>query len=198
MPYFDQQFSDATRSEPPSDSGISDMRLFAKARLVQKPVVFTLKGGVKMPTGEFRNEDGLIPVGEGQWDFDLVGQVGRSFWPLPLYANAEVGYRVRTKNDEIDRDPGDEWFVNAEVGYQVAERILLMGKYEMLRSDPSIDFGFENRSQVKRITYLSPVLLIGLSGETGLELGLRYTINGQNFPAGMQMTAGLSSALGGQ
>ncbi|NKB71674.1 MAG: hypothetical protein GKR89_31755 [Candidatus Latescibacteria bacterium] len=196
VPYFDQQFADATRSEPPSDAGFSDIRLFAKARFLQKPVIFTFKGGVKMPTGEFRNEDGLIPVGEGQWDYDLVAQVGRSFWPLPLYANAELGYRVRTKNDEIDRDPGDEWFLHAEVGYQLGQRLLVMGKYEMLRSDPAIDFGFKNRSQIKRITYLSPVLLIDLGG-SALELGLRYTLSGQNFPAGFQTTAGLSASFGG-
>jgi hypothetical protein len=112
--------------------------LFAKFRLLEKPLLFTLKGGIKMPTGEFKNEDGLIPVGEGQWDFDLIAQLGRSFWPLPLYGNVDLGYRVRTKNDEIDRDPGDEWFLNAELGYNITRRLLLAGKYEALRSDPSI------------------------------------------------------------
>ena len=197
IPYFDQQFSDATRDEPPADAGFSDLRLFAKARLIQRPVVFTLKGGVKMPTGNFRNEDGLIPVGEGQWDFDLIGQMGRSLWPLPVYGNVELGYRFRLKNDEIDRDPGDEWFLQAEVGYQLTRRVLLMGKFELLRSDPATDFGLENRSQIKRITYVSPALLVRLAGETALEVGLRYSINGRNFPAGHQVTMGISSTLGG-
>ncbi|HIG18085.1 MAG TPA: hypothetical protein EYQ31_12820 [Candidatus Handelsmanbacteria bacterium] len=78
--------------------------------------LFTLKGGAKIPSGDFRNEDGLIPVGEGQWDFHLVLQAGRSLWPLPSYANIDLGYRIRLANEDILRDPGDEWLVNAEIG----------------------------------------------------------------------------------
>ena len=65
IPYFDQKFRDATCSESPTDSGFSDLRMMAKFRLLGCPVVLTLKGAVKFPTGDFVNEDGLIPVGEG-------------------------------------------------------------------------------------------------------------------------------------
>ena len=198
VPYFAQQFADDTRLKSPSESGFSDLRLFAKWRALDAPALLTLKLGAKIPTAEFRNEDGIIPVGEGQWDFDFIGQVGRSFWPLPLYANLDVGYRVRLKNDEIDRDPGDEWFFNAEVGINLTRRVLLMTKVEGLRGKAATDFGsIENRSQIKRITYLSPVLSVGLNDRAALELGVRYTLNGRNFPAGHQVTLGLSSTLGG-
>ena len=33
--------------------------------MFSRPLLLTLKTGVKIPTGEFKNEDGLIPVGEG-------------------------------------------------------------------------------------------------------------------------------------
>ena len=196
IPYFDQTFGDDTRVDPPSDAGFSDVRVFAKWRVLEKPALFTLKTGVKIPTGEFRNEDGLIPVGEGQWDFDFIGQVGRSFWPLPLYGNVDVGYRVRRKNEEIDRDPGDEFFLNAELGYTITRQILLIGKLEMLRSEPAIDFGFRNRSQIKRVTYVNPALVYHLAGDTALELGVRYTLSGRNFPAGRQLTLGVSTSFG--
>ena len=198
IPYFDQEFSDDTRDNPPSDAGFSDIRVFAKGRVFQKPVIFTLKTGVKMTTGEFRNEEGLIPVGEGQWDFEFIGQVGRSFWPWPLYGNVDIGYRVRMKNDELERDPGDEWLFNAELGYHITKQLLLMGKLEGLRGDPSIDFDIiENKSQIKRIIYLAPALVYSFHDNVGLELGVRYTLGGQNFPAGYQMTLGLSTSLGG-
>jgi len=197
IPYFAQQFADDTRLDPPSDSGFGDVRMFAKWRAFSAPALFTLKAGAKIPTGEFRSEDGVIPAGEGQWDFDLIGQVGRSFWPLPLYANLDVGYRVRLENDEIDCDPGDEWFFNAELGYNVTRRILLMAKLEGLRGQASTDFGsIKNRSQIKRITYFSPALSVGLNEQTTLEVGVRYTLNGRNFPAGRQVTLGLSSSFG--
>ncbi len=192
--YFDQVYADATRDEPPSDAGFSDIRAFVKCRLFQRPAIFTLKFGAKVPTGEFRNEDGLIPVGEGQWDFDFVGQLGRSFWPLPLYTNVDVGYRLRTENTEILRDPGDEWFLNVEAGYNVTPRLLLLAKYEMLRGNPSTDFGFfRNRSQIKRITYLSPTVSYALEDQLMVEAAVRFTLSGRNFPAGHQLGVGLSS-----
>ncbi|WP_238314656.1 hypothetical protein, partial [Methylobacterium crusticola] len=89
-----QSFANAAFAEPRTDTGLSDIRALAKFRLLSKPLVLAFKAGLKVPTGEFKNEDGLIPVGEGQWDFDFVGQVGRSFWPLPLYGNIDLGYRV--------------------------------------------------------------------------------------------------------
>ena len=151
-----------------------------------------------MPTGEFKNQDGLIPVGEGQWDYDFVAQLGRSFWPLPLYANVDVGYQVRTKNEEIDRDPGDEWFLNAKLGYNITRKLMLMGKYELLRSNPSIECGsIVNRSQFKRIAFLMPVLLYAIDERTAVEAALRISLNGRNYPAGQQYILGVSSAIGG-
>jgi len=193
IPYFDQLFNDDTQVVPPSDAGFSDIRIFSKWRLLSKPFLLTLKGGVKMATGQFRNEDGLIPVGEGQWDFDTGVQVGRSFWPLPLYANAEVGYRFRLENKEIIRDPGDEWFFNAEVGYSITRKLLAAAKLEVLRGKAGTDFGFRNRSQIKRITYFNPVVSYYLYGGITAEVGARLSLGGRNFPAGQQLVIGLSS-----
>lgn len=198
VPFHDQQFADDTRRRPPSEVGIGDLRVFTKYRISSHPAVVSLKLATKAPTGAFHNEDGIVPVGEGQWDFGFVGQVGRSFWPLPLYANLDLGYRVRMRNDEADRDPGDEWFYTAEAGVNLGSRLLLMTKLEGLRGEPSTDFGAtENRSQIKRITYLSPTLMIGLWDETAAELAVRYSLNGRNFPAGHQLVVGLSSTFGG-
>ena len=195
-PYLIQEYDDDTFLGSSEDSGFGDVRVFAKIRALTAPAVLTLKLGAKMPTGDFTNADGVIPVGEGQWDFDFVGQVGRSFWPLPLYANLDLGYRARMKNKDIDRDPGDEWFFNAEVGVNLSRRLLFMTKLEGLRSEASTDFGIiKNESQIKRITYLTPALSLGLSEQAALEVGLRYTLNGRNFPAGHQVTAGLSTSL---
>ena len=40
IPYFDQSFADETHSDPVSDVGLSDMRLFAKFRLVDTRSIF--------------------------------------------------------------------------------------------------------------------------------------------------------------
>jgi len=196
LPYFDQRFVDSTRDKPPTDAGFSDIRFFSKFRLLQQPVLFTLKSGVKLATGEFLNEDGLIPVGEGQRDYELSGQVGRSFWPLPAYANLDLGYRIRTKNKEIDRDPGDEWFLNAEIGYSLSRKLMAAIKVEALRGDPAVEFGIiENRSQIKRITYVVPTLIYRATDRAALEVGVRYSLNGRNFPAGHQLVPCLRKAF---
>lgn len=195
IPYFDQSFANAAFAKPRTATGLSDLRALVKFRLLAKPLVLALKAGVKMPTGAFKNEDGLIPVGEGQWDFDLVGQVGRSFWPRPLYGNLDLGYRVRTRNERIDRDPGDEWFLNAELGYQLARPLMLLGKCEVLRSRPAVVFG-GIEAEIKRIAYLTPALLYAVGQRTVIEVAMRFSLHGRNFPAGRQLVLGLATTLG--
>ena len=196
MPYFDQVFRDDTRKVAPEDAGFSDLWVYAKWRALLQPALLTVAVGAKIPTGKFKNEDGFIPVGEGQWDFDFGAQLGRSFWPLPLYGNIDVGYRVRKENKQIRRDPGDEWFLNAEVGYTITRRLMVMAKYERLRGDPAVEFGFlPNQSKIKQITYFCPTLSYGVLDHAALELALRVTVNGQNFPAGRQLALGFSGDL---
>ena len=192
IPFFRQEFENVGFRAPNVASGFSDIRGFLKFRLFQKPGIGTLKFGFKAPTGDFQNRDGLIPVGEGQWDFDFIFQFGRSFWPFPGYANLDVGYRVRLQNEAIDRDPGDEWIFNAEVGYTPMQKLLLALKVEGIRGRPSETFGLKLPSDVKRITYLSPTLLIGPYQNLSLETSLRITVNGRNFPAGRMWVAGIS------
>ena len=196
IPYFDQALHDDTRDEAPSDAGFSDIRVSTKWRLLQKPVILTTKLVAKMPTGEFRVQDGLIPVGEGQWDYDFVLQVGRSLWPLPAYANVDVGYRVRRENEDINRDPGDEWLFNAEVGYSPTAKLLLALKLEGLRGKPGTNsFGFRDSGLKNQITYLAPTVAYRVHGDTSVEGAVRYTLAGLNFPAGYQVTVGVSTEL---
>ena len=195
VPYFDQAFEDDTRSDDPSDKGWSDMRVFAKTRLLQKPLLLTLKLGAKIPTGEFRNEEGLIPVGEGQWDFDVIVQAGRSLWPLPTYANIDVGYRIRKINEEIDRDPGDEWLVNAEIGAQPRSWLTMALKYELLRSGKGETFGIRSATLIKRISYLAPTVAVRIRGDTWVEGAVRTSLGGRNFPAGRQWIIGVSTGF---
>jgi hypothetical protein len=196
VPFFRQRFQDTAIltgfGEPRTATGFSDTRGFVKVRWLQEPFVSTAKLGFKAPTGDFRNEDGLIPVGEGQWDFDFILQVGRSFWPVRAYANVDVGYRLRLKNDEIDRDPGDEWFYLAEVGYQPTDGILMALKIEGIRGKPATNFGIKTVQDVKRVTYISPTVSAGPYDGISLEGALRISVNGRSFPAGRMLVVGLS------
>ncbi len=114
VPCFRQSFEDAELRAgfggARQSTGFSDIRVFVKHKLIDSPIVSSFKFGFKAPTGEFKNEQGLIPTGEGQWDFDFILQMGRSFWPFRAYTNVDLGYRLRLRNATIDRNPGDEFF----------------------------------------------------------------------------------------
>ena len=197
LPYFDQNFSDTQDPFFLEDRGqrtLSDMRATMKVRLASNLVVFSLKAATKAPTGKFRNRDGLITVAEGQWDIDIIGQIGRSLWPIPAYANLDVGYRVRFKNSEVDRDPGDEWTFNAEAGVNVHPKVMTILKLEGIRGGSSTNIGLRIPSDVRRITYLSPSVMFGPFANLNLETGVRITLNGRNFPAGKMFVVGLSYA----
>ncbi|MEE2658701.1 MAG: transporter [Candidatus Latescibacterota bacterium] len=193
LPFSDQIFHDDNRTDPPSDAGFSDLRIFSKIRVLQKPAIITLKAEAKIPTGDFKNEDGLIPVGEGQWDFDFLLQVGRSLWPLPAYANVDAGYRVRLENEEIFRDPGDEWLLNAEVGYLPTHNLLLALKFEYLKGRVGSLGGFQTDNLKQCIAYLVPTVAHSIHRSTALEAAIRISTEGRNFPAGCQFTLGLST-----
>jgi hypothetical protein len=196
IPFFRQSFEDAELRAgfggARRSTGFSDIRVFLKHRLIIGPIISSFKFGFKAPTGDFRNEQGLIPTGEGQWDFDFILQLGRSFWPFRAYANADLGYRARLKNDTIDRDPGDEFFWIGEFGYQPLEKVLATLKCEGIRGKQSVSLGIQNASDVKRITYISQSVSFGPFNGTQIETSLRISINGQNFPAGPVLTVGLT------
>ena len=188
IPFFDQTFQDQELDilfgGPISSTGFSDIRVFLKHKLVDAPVVSSLKFGFKAPTGSFENRQGLIPVGEGQWDFDFILQIGRSFWPFRAYANVDLGYRLRKKNAEIDRDPGDEMFWIAEFGYWWTDKLLTVTKWEGIDGKETTSLGLQLSGDVKKIQYISPGIMFRTTDTLAIEAGVRISIDGQNFPAG--------------
>ena len=198
LPFYQQRFSDDALlvgfGEPRRATGFGDLRAFLKFRVTDRPLVATLKVGAKAPTGRFVNEDGIIPVGEGQWDYDFILQLGRSFWPVPAYATGEVGYRLRLRNREIDRDPGEEFTFLGEVGYSPLDQLLFALKLDGLRGRPARILGIKSTSTVSRVTYLSPTVAFGPVGKASIEAALRITLGGRNFPAGQMLVIGVSYA----
>ncbi|MDE2998782.1 MAG: transporter [Gemmatimonadota bacterium] len=196
LPFFRQEYQDTPLltgfGEPRRATGFGDVRGFLKVNVLNRRTVGTLKLGFKAPSGEFVNEDGLIPVGEGQWDFEAVVQLGRSFWPKPVYANADVGYRLRLRNAETDRDPGNEWTFLAEAGVQARRAALVGVKIHGIRGGAATVFGARIRSDIKKITYISPVIALGPFHGFTLETAMNVSVHGRNYPAGWMAVIGLS------
>ena len=175
-------------------SGIGDIRGFAKINLVQQDVVATLKLGFKAPTGSY--DDGQDPagayknegmsVGSGQSDIDLILQLGRSFYPAPVYANLDLGYRFRMKNSTSGFNPGEEIIYNAEVGVNPTDILLLALKLEGIAGAE----GSRGNDDIG-ITYLAPTVFINVHQNLSIEASVRLPVAGRNFFGGRLWGVGL-------
>lgn len=214
IPYISNEFVDVSPEHPfygapdKKDSGLGDVRGVAKINLVNSAdLVGTLKLGFKAPMGEYREVPEALSITGGQWDFEVVAQLGRSFYPVPVYGNVDLGYRLRGEytdsnpNDAggVDRTytPGAEIVFNAEAGYSPMDRLLVALKYESIIgaeydtiNNPPAGSQVETLNQ--SVAYLAPTVLVGLHPSVSLEAQARMTVSGSRYFAGSTYGVGLS------
>ena len=214
IPYISNEFVDVSPEHPfygapdKKDSGLGDVRGVAKINLVNSAdLVGTLKLGFKAPMGEYREVPEALSITGGQWDFDVVAQLGRSFYPVPVYGNVDLGYRLRGEytdsnpNDAggVDRTytPGAEFVFNAEAGYSPMDKLLVALKYESIIgseydtiNNPPAGSKVETLNQ--SVAYLAPTVLVGLHPSVSLEAQARMTVSGSRYFAGSTYGVGLS------
>ena len=189
---FDLQFDDL--ADERRSTGIGDLRLAARYAVVTGgPTVASVGAAVKFPTGEFVNDAEVVPVGEGQYDFDVTAEVGHSFRPRRAYATARVGYRFRTQNRENGIHPGDELLWSAEVGHRLVSRLGLSVAARGLHGGTSTSFGLEIPTLKREAVYVTPGLTWELGPGRGVELSLPFTVKGRNWPAGLSVGIGFYS-----
>ena len=182
VPFFRVRFDDL--SDDRQSSGLSDVRFGVRYNLLKDSPVVTLDARVKFPTGTFINDAEVVPVGEGQWDLDLAGEVAHSFWPRPFYVNGRAGYRFRGPNEESGIDFGDEVFWLVEGGYAVTARIGLKLVARGLHGQEGTSFGLAIATLKREAVYLEPGLVIRASRSWIVEFAVPFTVAGQNWPAG--------------
>ncbi len=192
VPYFDLNFDDD--ADERHSSGVGDLRLSARYNL------FGLRDGsvqisgrftTKIPIVDFPIDAEVIPVGEGQWDYEGWLEVGASFWPIPAYGVLWLGRRWRAMNDETTRDPGDEFAFLAELGGTFVGS--LGGKVVLdviFGSNGSIQ-GVRVSSDEREIMYLQPTVNYQITPSLLIEAAARVPLRGQNFPAGPQFMIAL-------
>ncbi|MCU0600827.1 MAG: hypothetical protein MUE70_16385 [Desulfobacterales bacterium] len=113
--------------------GMGDMDLGARFRLHTSDIgVFSAQGLVKIP--EFYDEDDALPLGNGQYDYELKLLYGHSLWPvIPGYMNLEAGYRWRAE------DPSDEFRYLVEVGSDLGKNFYARAKLDAIVSMDNSD-----------------------------------------------------------
>jgi len=195
LPAHRLQFNDVVRDR--TSTGLGDPRFFLRAtpRLVglDLGIPVAVRGGVKLPVGDFPVDAEVIPLTEGQRDWELLVELGHSFYPAPVYVMGWAGYRWRETNDAIARKPGDERLVHVAAGgtagafsWKVAVDGLF-GRPPVRRLASGL--AIELEQDVRRLVQVLPTIGWRVGPGT-VELGARIPVDGRNLPAGPALTLG--------
>lgn len=142
VPFHRQEFNSSNAvTEDLLDTGFGDPRVYLRIGpslfgADALPVGVALRGGAKFTSNNFSVSSETISLSEGQRDWEMLLELGKSLHPWPVYVQGWTGYRWRERNDEIERDPGNEWLFYAAAG----------GNLERLQWKLAVDGLFGQRS----------------------------------------------------
>lgn len=191
VPVHHLQFNDVSRDR--TSAGIGDPRLFLRAgpslftgRAL--PVAVALRGGVKFPMGDFDVDAEVIPLSEGQRDWELMVELGKSLHPWPAYVMAWVGYRWREVNETTGVKPGDERIAYLAAGGHLARfqwKVAVDGLFGRPPEFSGLPLDANRRELVQIIPRVGWRI-----GPGAIEVGARVPVHGRNLPAGSTVTLG--------
>ncbi len=173
-------------------TGIGDPRLFLRIGPqlfsdIEYPIA--LRFGIKAPIGSFERDAEIIPLGEGQFDFEGHLEVGHSFGKANHFTSLSLGYRHRLRNTESGIKPGDELLVLASFGTSYGLFLLDILAEALIGKSPNIH-GLQIETAKRRLVHITPRIGYALPG-ADLKLGLRLPLAGRNLPAGRSLYFGL-------
>jgi hypothetical protein len=164
-----------------SDAGLGDIRVGAQYRYLADPVVLALYFAVKAPTGNFTTNEAVPPLGQGQWDLTWRALIGRSFGRF--YAGADIGYRLRLTNPDTGINVGDEILVNLEGGVTIWKWISFQTGGDLLWGFESEEEGAPTNRPRRWVLHVRGTLSLAFHEHFGMELGLRWPVAGEGWPA---------------
>lgn len=187
LPFHWLQFDDFTGDRLRTGVGDPLLHLRVGPEVLGLPAFpVAIRGGVKWPAGDLEVDAEVIPLGDGQWDGELLLEVGRSFYPRSIWAMAWGGYRWRGPNEVTARHPGDERFWYAAAGGELRD-VGWKGALEGLRGDPWVLHGIPIPSARRELTQLLLTLDHAVGpGRAGV--GIRHPFQGRNLPVGTSLT----------
>lgn len=183
LPVHSLRFIDASGDR--ERTGFGDPRASARLGaeiLGLRDVPVWARAGIKLPGSDFPVDARVLPLTEGQIDYELALESGWSFRALPVYVLGWVGYRWRTEDASTRRMPGDERFIHVAVGGSAAG-VRLELALEALDGLTPIQDGLAIPASARRLLQLNPA--IGWQMGSGrLELAGQIPLSGHNLPTG--------------
>ena len=190
LPYHRLRYDDARADR--LRSGIGDTKLFlriAPLHFLGSELPLAIRGGAKFGVGDFAVDSEVIPLGDGQTDWEVIGEIGHSFWPAELYVTGWAGYRWREPNEAAERDYGDEAFYLVQIGGslgRIGAQLIIEGMSSV--TTPVIE-GIPLRNARRSLHQVMPRLSYA-AGPGAWSLGLRVPVRGRNLPGGTSLVLG--------
>ena len=187
--------------ESPTTVGLSDLRLLSRVSLLNKPLVLSVEGGVKLPLGyETRPDNDGPPLGTGEVDLEGRLLLGKSLHPVPAYFTGGLGYRFRggPLNDEIlyEVEAGythRQWLFKLNLnGVQNTSDVPDLVGMEVVTPlpggggvVPSVIVGDQNFLKI------SPAIIYSLNSRFSLQGEVIHILRGANTASGTQVSLSL-------
>jgi len=173
-----------------AQSGLGDPRLAVRvgSELFGASVPLALRAGLKLPGREFPVDATLIPLSEGQRDWELSLESGTALTGVPLYVMGWIGYRWRQLNAEVDRKPGNERFAHFGIGGKIRALQVEMAA-EWVSGETPRYLGLELPTAARRLVQLQPTVAYDLGPGSVQFTGL-IPVAGRNLPSGPGLSAG--------
>jgi hypothetical protein len=166
-------------------SGIGDPRFSVRlspavAGFNAVPVV--LRAGVKLPGERFPVDATVIPLTEGQRDWELSIESWRTFAGGRTYVLGWAGYRWRETNRDAARRPGNEVFIHGAVGGPLGERLHWELGGDVLRGGAPEQQRVILEASRRELAQVQPTLSWNV-GPGRVGLSAQIPLQGRNLPA---------------
>ena len=174
-----------------SSTGVGDMRFWLRAaplRWLGSRLPVAVRVGAKAPVGDFDVNAEIVPLGDGQRDWEALVEAGHSFWPRSWYLSAWAGYRWREENRKSQKDFGNEFFYFLQVGGRLAGSAGVKVAVDGWNGAPGVTEGVRVPSFRRELLQIQSSLTWDL-GPGQLEAGVRRALRGRNLPAGTTFLA---------
>ncbi len=173
-----------TQNSNSSSSGVGDLRFSVRMtpELFGFEAPVGLRFGSKLPAGAFPVDATVLPLTEGQRDFQMSLESGVAFDFLPVYVAGWAGYRWRGVSEVRFYDPGNETFAHLAVGGSAAALSWEIGADAYWGGAPVVA-GLPLERDARRMFQIVPT--IGYSiGPGTVELSAQIPVTGRNLPSG--------------
>jgi hypothetical protein len=173
-------------------SGFGDPRISVRmspALVGAGSVPVVVRAGVKLPGSSFPVDATIIPLTEGQRDWELSIESWRSFAAERIYALGWVGYRWREENRETGRQPGSEVFIHGAVGGPFLRRFHWELGGDVLRGAAPEQQGVTLDAARRELLQLQPTLAWNV-GPGRIGVSAQVPLRGRNLPASPGFSAG--------